>query len=147
MSKLSDRANYLRGLAAGMELPAEKNETKLITELLELIGDMAQKIEELDADIGELDEYVESIDDDLSDMEETLFGDEEHDHDDEDGEDEEYSPDMRQPIAFDCPNCGQSVTLKAEEIDFEESPLCPKCGKPFFPDVIEGEGDDGDDED
>ena len=143
MSKLSDRASFLRGLAAGMELPPEKNETKLLTELLDLIGEMAQKIDDLDADVGELDEYVESIDNDLSDMEETLFGDEEHEHDDDEGDDD-YAPDMTQPVSFDCPNCGKPVTLKAEEIDFDQSPLCPSCGKPFFPDVIDGEESDDD---
>lgn len=142
MSDLSDRAAYLRGLAAGMELSPEKNETKLLLEMLELIADMAKKIGDLDADVGELDEYVESIDNDLSDMEETLFGDEEHD----DEEDDDYAPDVTQPVSFDCPNCGKPVSLKPEEIDFDQSPLCPSCGKPFFPEIIEGEDDEDSDD-
>ncbi|MDO4350064.1 MAG: hypothetical protein Q4C35_05495 [Eubacteriales bacterium] len=76
MSNLTDRAAYLRGLAEGMGLNKEKNENKLILEMLSLMDEMAQKVNELDGDVGELEEYVEDIDSDLSDMEDILFGDE-----------------------------------------------------------------------
>ena len=46
----------------------EKNEHKLLLEMLGLMDEMAQKISDLDADVGELEEYVEDLDSDLSDM-------------------------------------------------------------------------------
>ena len=141
MSSLTDRTAYLRGLAEGMNLDKDKNENKLLVEMLSLLDEMAQKINELDADIGELDEYVESIDSDLSDMEEVLFGDDEYD-DDYDDDDELDELDENEELAFDCPHCGNAVRLKAADIDFDESPVCPNCKKPFFPDVIEGEDED-----
>lgn len=138
MSSLTDRAAYLRGLAEGMNLEKEKNENKLMLEMLSLLDEMAQKISEVEDDLEELDEYVESIDSDLSDMEEVLFG-------DDDGEyDEEGFLEDNEELAFDCPHCGTPVRLKAADIDFDESPVCPKCGKPFFPDLIEGEEEDED---
>ncbi len=142
MSSLTDRTAYLRGLAEGMNLAKDQNENKLLLEMLSVMDEMAQKINELDADIGELDEYVESIDDDLSDMEEVLFGgdDESCDCDDEDCEECQF--DENEELSFDCPHCGTPMRLKAADIDFDESPVCPKCQKPFFPDVIEGEDDD-----
>ena len=73
MGNLTDRAAYLRGLAEGMGLDKEKNEHKLLLEMLGLMDEMAQKISDLDADVGELEEYVEDLDSDLSDMEETLY--------------------------------------------------------------------------
>ena len=127
MGNLTDRAAYLRGLAEGMGLDKEKKEHKLLLEMLGLMDEMAQKVSELDADVGELEEYVEDLDSDLSDMEEVLFGDDEDecDCDEEDG----------------C-SCGKTVLVKAADIDYDESPVCEFCGKPFFVDAE----DDGKDE-
>ena len=132
MSNLTDRAAYLRGLAEGMDLDKEKKEHKLLLEMLGLMDEMAQKVSELDADVGELEEYVEDLDSDLSDMEETLFGD----------EDDECDCDEEEELSFDCPHCGKTVLVKAADIDYDESPVCEFCGKPFFVDAE----DDGKDE-
>ena len=141
MGNLTDRAAYLRGLAEGMGLDKEKKEHKLILEMLGLMDEMAQKISDLDADVGELEEYVEDLDSDLSDMEEALFGDEddECDCDDEDGC---SCCDDQEELSFDCLHCGKTVLVKAADIDYDESPVCEYCGKPFFVDVE----DDGKDE-
>ena len=84
MSKLTDKASYIKGLAAGMKLNMEKDSNKLLAELLELVSDMAEELEVMGEAHEELNEYVESIDDDLADLEETLFGEDEMDGEDED---------------------------------------------------------------
>lgn len=141
MSNLTDRAAYLRGLAEGMGITKEKNENKLLLEMLDLMDEMAQKVMELDGDIGELEEYVEDLDSDLGDMEEALFGDDEECDCGEDGcegcdgcDDEELS--------FDCPHCGKTVLVKASDIDYDESPVCEHCGQPFFTDMDDEDDDD-----
>ena len=147
MSTLTDRTAYLRGLAEGMGIDKEKNENRLILELLNVVDEMAQKINELEGDLDDLDEYVESIDGDLGDMEEVLFGeddDERADCEDEDCDCEECSGcdmDADEPLDFDCPHCGKTLQIKASDIDFDNSPLCPSCHQPFFPDTIDGEDD------
>ena len=83
MSNLTDRAAYLRGLADGMGLTKETNEHKLLLEMLELIGEMADKINELDEDVGEMEAYLEDVDEDLADIEEALFGDEDDEEEDD----------------------------------------------------------------
>ncbi len=143
MSNLTDRTAYLRGLAEGMKLSKDQNEHKLMLEMLAVMDEMAQKVAELEGDLAELDEYVESIDEDLSDMEEVLFGDEDEDGEyDEDDEDEEYVFDENEELSFECPHCGNPMKLKASDIDFDQSPVCPKCDKPFFQDVMEGEDEE-----
>ena len=143
MSNLTDRAAYLRGLAEGMGLDKEKNENKLLLEMLGLMDEMAQKVSELDGDIGELEEYVEDIDSDLSDMEDVLFGDEDDDCDCCDNDDcdccGEY--DDEEELSFDCPHCGKTVQVKAADIDYDESPVCQHCGQPFFTDLEDEDGD------
>ena len=145
MSNLTDRTAYLRGLAEGLGIDREKGENRLMLEMLTVMDEMAQKLVELDTDIGELDEYVESIDSDLGDIEDALFGEEgEMDEDDEEDEDDGEAFDEDEELSFDCPHCGKTMQIKAADIDFDESPLCPNCHKPFFPDAIEGEGEDED---
>ena len=147
MSSITDRTSYLRGLAEGLGLDKEKNENRLLLEMLTVMDEMAQKIKDMDDDIDELDEYVESIDGDLGDIEDALFG-EDDEFDDDDAEDdlddeEPQEFDENEELSFDCPHCGKTMQIKAADIDFDESPLCPNCHKPFFPDAIEGE-DQGD---
>jgi len=139
MSNLVDRTAYLRGLAEGMNLSKEKNENKLMLEMLSVMDEMAQKINEMGLDMEELDEYMESIDEDLTDMEEVLFGDEDDDADDGD---DEYDFNEDEELSLDCPHCGSSIQLKSADIDFDQSPLCPKCEKPFFSDILEGEDEE-----
>ena len=77
MSKLTDRASYLKGLAAGLRLNEDKDANKLLLEMLDVIGEIAEEMNVMAEAHEELNEYVESIDDDLADLEETLFGDDE----------------------------------------------------------------------
>ena len=83
MKRITDRTSYLRGLAEGLGIDREKNENKLMLEMLTVMEEMAQKIVELDGDIDELDEYVASMENDLSDVEDALFADDEDDEDDD----------------------------------------------------------------
>lgn len=151
MSKLTDKASYLKGLAAGLKLNAEKDSNQLLLEMLDMIGDIAAEMEAMAEAQEELNEYVESIDDDLADLEETLFGDDEEDGchccdcedddcdcgccDDEDDEDDEL-------ISYACPSCGHEIEFRASDVDFDEDYLCPACGKPVFPELEEGEDEE-----
>jgi len=149
MSNLTDRASFLKGLAQGMQLNKETNEGKLLSEIIDVLGEMAKEMETLQETYDELNEYVESIDDDLADMEEVIFGDEDEDgedgcgegcecHDDEDGEGE--------TISYACPHCGHEMEFNAGDVDFDEDVLCPACKKPVFPEYEPGDDDDDDEE-
>lgn len=134
MSDLTDRAAYLRGMADGMGVTKDTNEHKLLLEILDVMGEMAEKISELDEDVGELNDYVDSIDEDLTEMEDLFMGDEDdYDDDDDEDDDDDIDEDDDEEIAFDCKHCGKTVSVKPSDIDVEESPVCPNCGKPFFP--------------
>lgn len=153
MSKLTDRASYLKGLAAGMKLNMEKDSNQLLMEVLNVLQEMAEEMERMSDAHDELNEYVESIDDDLADLEDVLFGDEEdecdddcdccHDEDDDD-EDEDENED-EELISYECPSCGHEIVFKASSVDFDEDYRCPACGKPVFPEVDEDEEPDRDD--
>ena len=137
MSKLTDRVSYLLGLAEGMKLSPEKDSHRLILEMLSVLSDAAEELEALTEAHEELGEYVESIDDCLSDVEDVVFADE---------DDEDELPDDDEPgvvVEYACPHCGAELSLRADEIDFDEAMLCPECGKELFPEEPEDEEADG----
>ena len=50
MSELTNRAAYLKGMADGMNFDATTNEGKLISGLLELVSDLADKVDAIDSE-------------------------------------------------------------------------------------------------
>ena len=94
MSKLTERANYLKGLADGMHLSREKDTDRLMLEVIQLMADMAADLETVADAHNKLNDYVETLDDDLADLEEAMYDDEDEDvcdfsDDDEDDGDED----------------------------------------------------------
>ena len=141
MSKLTDRISYLQGLAEGMKLNTEKDSNRLIMEILDVLGDVGDAFEALAEAQGELSDYVESIDEDLADLEADLYDDENEDlAEDEDGEFGEGF------IEYECPHCGATVQIDADDVDFDEECLCPECGKELFPELPDDAEEEPDNE-
>ncbi len=122
MSNITEKVAYIRGLADGMNIQSETNESKLLLAIIDVLDSFATEISALDETQDELSEYVESIDNDLGDLEDLLFGEDEDDHDEEDDDDDDL-------IEFECPHCGVSVYFDAYVFDLEEEHICPHCGK------------------
>ena len=141
MSKLTDRISYLRGLAEGMKLNPEKDSHRLILGILDVLGEVGDSFEALADSHAELSEYVESIDEDLADLEADLYDDE--DEEAADGDEEEP---FESTIEYECPHCGATVQIDADDVDFDEECLCPECGKDLFPELPDG-AEQEDDED
>lgn len=145
MSKLTDRASYLKGLAEGMKLNTEKDANKLILSIIDLLADTASQLDEVNERVEDLDDYVASMDEDLSDLSDlmdTFFDEEDDEEEDEDGtEDDEI-------ISYACPSCGHELQFRTSDVDFDEDYRCPECGKPVFPELDEDEdtADDNEDE-
>lgn len=144
MSNLIDRVNRLKTMVSAMDLNLNEDASRLMLEMLGLMGEMAQEMQQMQDAHAELNEYVESLDDDLADLAETvqagdadaasLFAADDADEDDDDAELEEG-----EMIIYACPSCGHEIEFDPADVDFEEDYLCPKCGKPVFPEVDEDE--------
>ena len=55
---LSEKSAYIKGLMEGMQLDTEKNEGKLLKAMVDLLGDMALTI-------GDLEDNAEAVSDEL----------------------------------------------------------------------------------
>ncbi len=127
MSNLTDRANYLKGLADGLQLNTEKSNNRLLLELIDLVAETTAAIEELEKNHTELADYVEAIDEDLADVEEMVtdaldapcFPDE----DEEDAEDDE-APAQKEEAeeAEETPSDNSEESEEEEEEEEEEKP-------------------------
>ena len=136
---LNERAAYIKGLADGVELDASTKEGKLIAALIDLVGDMADAIEQLDEDLDTISDYVEELDEDLGSVEELLYDDCDCcDCDDEcececDGNccdcDEDCEIADEDFFEVECPNCHETICFDGS-IDPEEL-ACPACGEKF----------------
>ncbi len=139
MSLLLEKVSYLQGLAEGMELDDSTKEGKILTHIIDLLGDFAQAYDEIDVDLEYLEDYVESVDGDLADIEnyleeldETLF-------DEYDDWDDMY--DYESTLI--CNACDRTYNID-EAIFDEEGIKCPVCNGTLESIFEFGEFDDED---
>ena len=133
---ISENAAYLKGLFDGYEIDKNTKEGKIISEMLVLLADMADKINALEADNKELHEYVEELDHDLGEVEEELyFSDDYYDYDDDEdyedyddlNDDEDYDLEYGEFYEIECPSCGEIVCFD-DSLEVDEL-VCPACGE------------------
>ncbi len=120
MPSLKEKVAYLKGLAAGLDVgDGGSREGRVLAELLEVLGAVADEIEELRLDQSELEDYVVCLDEDLAEIEDDLY-----DEDDEDF------------LEITCPHCNEDVRLDQELLDDDGGGelVCPACGEVIYDD-------------
>lgn len=128
---INEKAVYLKGLADGLDYDKTTAEGKLIAALVDLVGDMAKAIGEIDEDLEYLNDYIEEIDEDLGNVEEEIYGDLcdcDCDCDDCDCDDCDCDCcDCDDCYEFECPKCGETICF---DCDAEpDDMICPACGE------------------
>ena len=136
-----EKSAYLKGLMEGMNLDTSAGEGKMISSIVELLGDMAKTLSDVEETTIAISDELDEIEDDLDAIEDYIMDDEEDDEDDyedddyedDDYEDEEDDEDSEEPeddetiYEVRCP-CGNVI-------DFDEKTLskgsitCPACGE------------------
>jgi hypothetical protein len=76
MANLKARVAYLQGLTAGLEMPADSKETKLLAGMVDALAEFADAVDELRLSQERLEDYLESIDEDLYGLERDIYPDE-----------------------------------------------------------------------
>ena len=134
---ISERISYVKGLADGMKLDTESNEGKIISAIIDILGDISEEIDAINEEQFNIADQLDEVDEDLSTLEEIIY-----DEDDDEcecgcgcgpdcdcgcqdgeectcGEDEVYE--------ITCPNCNDVIYLDAEMLE-EDGIDCPNCG-------------------
>ncbi len=131
---LTEKAAYLRGLAEGLNLDADKPETKLFSAIMDVIDDLALTASDLEDDVALIHEQLDTVDEDLDELEGFVY-DELDDEDDIFDEDDVYE--------IECPNCKEVICVDGDILE-EGSINCPNCNE-LLEFEIEDEPEDGED--
>ena len=142
---ISEKSAYLKGLMEGLKLSTESDEGKMIAAMVDLLGDMAKKITDIEDttiaisdELDEIEEDLDAIEDFIMDEDEDdddFYDDDEDDEDDEswDDEDEEFEEgfdfgDEDSTIyEVECA-CGNIIDFDEETLE-KGSIVCPNCGE------------------
>ena len=137
---ISEKAAYLKGLMDGLELDTEKAEGKMISAMVDLLGDMAKRITDIEETTIAISDELDEIEEDPDAIEDYILDeDEDEDEDfddclcDEDFDDEEYEEgfdfgDEDTTIyEVECA-CGEIINFDEETLE-KGSMKCPNCGE------------------
>ena len=118
---IAEKVSYIKGLAEGLKLNTETNEGKILAAIIDVLGDIAINIEDIDADLADLTDVVGDVEDSLMDLEDEVYG---------DGDDSEYDGDLDDDDALyeiTCPNCNNTITADYDVLA-NGTIDCPNCG-------------------
>ena len=133
---ICEKISYIKGLAEGLDLDVNTKEGKVLSAIIDLLGDMTEEICEIEDGLDDMSEQLDAVDEDLSSVEDIIYGDDCDCCDDDCDccDDEVYE--------VECPNCHDIIYLDDEMLE-EDGIDCPNCGTPLEFD-FDGECCDGD---
>lgn len=130
---LSEKAQYLKGLMDGLAIDDSTPTGKVLLAMGELLEELSETVDTIDADVDDIVEFCNSMDEDLSDIEELLLDDDDECDADCCCEDDcgcGDCCDCEDCCGFEtvCPSCGDTIELTEEMVE-EGSIDCPNCGE------------------
>ena len=131
---INEKAAYLKGLMDGLKLDTEAAEGKMISAIVELLGDMAKKVTDIEDTTIAISDELDEIEEDLDAIEDFIMDEDEDDYDDDEDEDYEdceegfeYGDEDSIIYEVECP-CGNIINFDEETLE-EGSIICPDCGE------------------
>ena len=137
---ISEKSAYLKGLMDGLNLDTEKAEGKLISAIVELMGDVTKKLTDVEETTIAISDELDEIEEDLDAIEDYILDEEDEDYDDDYEDDfDDYEDDEYDEEGFDFGDedttiyevkcaCGNVINFDEETLE-EGSIICEKCGE------------------
>lgn len=139
---VTEKVSYIRGLAEGLELDADKKEVKVIHAIIDLLDDLAKSTTEVEDTVTNVAGQLDEVDEDLGSLERVIYGvnddDEEEENDEDEDEDDYYE--------VTCPNCHETICLSQDIVE-DGQMKCPNCGELLEFEVADDEDCDSNDDD
>ena len=145
---ISEKSAYLKGLMDGLKLNTESDEGKMISAIVDLLGDMAKRVTDIEEttiaisdELDEIEEDLDAIEDFIMDEEDDEDWEDYEDWDDEDELDEGFDYGDEDSTIYEvvCA-CGEVINFDEETLE-KGSMTCPNCGE-----TLEFSFDDEEDE-
>ena len=138
MENLGKKVGFLKGLMEGMSFETDTANGKLMAGIVDLLGDLSDRVENIDELLEDLNDYVESIDEDLTVLEGAWDDDMDELFDDED--DEDFDDVMFDSHEDKLHLLRPSLSEAPQEEESLAGNLCPKCSRMFFTSLNDPEG-------
>lgn len=143
---ISEKSAYLKGLMDGLDIDTKSNEGKMIAAMVDLLGDMAKRVTEIEEttiaisdELDEIEEDLDAIEDFIMDEDDEYDWDDDYEDDDWDEDEDEDEPEEEPEEGFDfgdedttiyeveC-SCGNIIDFDEETLE-KGSIVCPNCGE------------------
>ena len=138
---ISEKSAYLKGLMDGLKLNTESDEGKMIAAIVDMLGDLARKVTDIEETTIAISDELDEIEEDLDAIEDFIMDSDEEDWEEED-EDEEWEEDEEEEYGeegFDFGDedsiiyevtcaCGTVISFDEETLE-EGSIICDNCGE------------------
>ena len=145
---ISEKSAYLKGLMDGLKLNTESDEGKMNSAIVDLLGDMAKRVTDIEEttiaisdELDEIEEDLDAIEDFIMDEEDAEVWEDYEDWDEDDELDEglDYGDEDSTIYEVVCA-CGEVINFDEETLE-KGSMTCPNCGE-----TLEFSFDDEEDE-
>ena len=133
---ISEKSAYLKGLMDGLKLNTESDEGKMIAAIVDLLGDMAKRVTDIEETTIAISDELDEIEEDLDAIEDFIM-DEEDDEDWEDYEDWDEEDELDEGFDYGDEDstiyevvcaCGEVINFDEETLE-KGSMTCPNCGE------------------
>ena len=140
---ISEKAAYLKGLMDGLKLDTETAEGKMISAIVDLVGDITRRLSDVEETTIAISDELDEIEEDLDAIEDYILDEEDEDEDEDwddedwDAEDWDEDEDLEEGFDFGDPDstiyevecaCGNIIDFDEETLE-EGSIVCPNCGE------------------
>lgn len=121
---ICEKVAYIKGLAEGLSVDESTKEGKILTAIIDLLGDITEEICEIEDGCDELLDQIDAVDEDLASLEEVIYDDDDCGCD---GDCDCGCQDDEEIYEIECPACNDVIYLDADMLA-EEGMVCPNCG-------------------
>ena len=137
---ITEKASYLKGLMDGLNLDTEKAEGKMISAIVDLLGDVTKRLSDVEETTIAISDELDEIEEDLDAIEDYILDEDEDEEDwddeewDEEDEDEDWDEEGfdfgdEDSIIYEVEcACGERIAFDEETLE-AGSMTCPNCGE------------------
>ena len=141
---ISEKSAYLKGLMDGLKLNTESDEGKMIAAIVDMLGDLARKVTDIEDTTIAISDELDEIEEDLDAIEDFIMDeddewDEDEEDEEEDDEEEGWDEDEEFEEGFDFGDedstiyevvcaCGTVINFDEETLE-KGSIICENCGE------------------
>ena len=136
---MSEKAAYLKALMDGLELDTEKAEGKMISAIVDLLGDVTRRLTDIEETTIAISDELDEIEEDLDAIEDFIMAEDDDDEEWEFDDEDEWDDDEEYDEGFDFGDedstiyevecaCGEIINFDEDVLE-QGSMTCPNCGE------------------